>query len=101
MTLVAADLLGYVGIAAPTAAETSFATRVLNVSNEHLSTRVNDTTCFSFEQAVLMYAARLWKRKNSIEGVWSLGDFSGDVKSWDSDIEALLATCGRAWRFGA
>ena len=80
--------------------ETAELTRLLEVASNHVGSRVIDTTDIRFEQATLMYAARLFKRKASPEGSIAMDGFTTAFPTWDADIEALISPI-RAWRFGS
>ena len=100
MSLVADDLLSYLGITSPTVTEDALAVTLVAVANEAIAAKVYDTTPQAVQQATLMYAARLWKRKASPEGTLLLGDgISTSLPTYDADVEALLAPY-RHWKFG-
>jgi len=57
-----------------------------------LSHDIPDAWPADVRQAVIMQAARLWKRRTTIEGVTSFGqDFAIRVNRFDPDIDSLLA----------
>lgn len=73
---------------------------VLTTAEMHIGARVVDLTAEPVQRAILMYAARLFKRSNSIEGTISIEGFVNKVPSYDADIEALI-TPYRRFKFGA
>lgn len=93
--MLAADLASWLALSPVSSEQETELTRLLEVATLHLHYRVEDTSHPLAQQAILMQAARFYKRKNSPEGTLDMGGFSTNVRSLDPDIEALIAPIRR------
>ena len=89
------DVAQHLGITQRGGVVDGLLTRALDATIEAIALRlgpwVPDPWPANVEQAVVLGAARLYKRRNSPEGVSGFGDLGVvRVTSWDPDIEALL-----------
>lgn len=77
----------------PTEGELALLERVITAVVDHIETYfiVSDPLSDAQEQAVLMQSARLWRRRESLDGIAAVNDFGPlRVSSIDPDVRTLL-----------
>ena len=97
MTVSGTDIATWLGFT-PIGDEVALLDELAAVATAHVSSRVTDVNDVRAQKAIVMYGSRLFKRRASPEGTLDMGDYTGSIKSYDADIEALLAPI-RQWGF--
>ena len=88
------DVVRWLGLRTVSTSETEVLTDVLEVATGAVLNRIVPVVDPDpvVDQAVVMYAARLWKRRNSPEGVAGFGDIGTvRISALDPDIEIMLS----------
>lgn len=93
MAITTADVANWAGESVPTGDSLALLERCLAAVSEHVDTYyvTDDPLTDSQEQAVLMQSARLWRRRQSPDGVAAFGEFGPiRVSTLDPDVIGLL-----------
>jgi hypothetical protein len=99
-TITADEVAQWGAFTVPTGDDLDALTLVIQATEAHVERFyvTNDDYSSTVELAIIMQASRLWKRRQSIDGVAAVGDFGPiRVTRIDSDISMLLEP---VWAFG-
>lgn len=99
-TVTAASVSQWGGFSTPTGDDLVQLQAVIDAVDEHIERYyvTSDGYEATVTLAVLMQASRLWKRRQSIDGVAAIGDFGPiRVSRLDPDVSELLTV---VWGFG-
>lgn len=93
MTVTSATIAEWAQFTVPTGTELALLDRVVAAVTEHITANYQTDTPFSQsqEQAVILQASRLWRRRNTPEGIAAFADLSAlRIDSLDRDVAMLL-----------
>lgn len=96
MAVAVDDVVRWLGLRTVSSSEAEVLTDCVNTATAAVAERVMpeylvEPVPAEVDQAVTLYSARLWKRRNSPEGVAGFGDVGAiRVSALDPDVELLL-----------